>query len=110
MIAVKDCVGVCMSARLTHMADTVMLNVSRHSKMGSLFSVSSQQSQPHRRRYLRSLDAHMWKGRSTCELSDLAALVTVGWVGSLVCVADNHRPVDGGKGNLLPGSTLINFF
>ena len=50
-----------------------------------------------------------WKGRSTCESSDLATLVTVGWVASLVGVADDHRPVDG-KGDLLPGSTLINSF
>ena len=60
--------------------------------------------------YLRSLDTHTWKGRSTCESSDLATLVTVGWVASLVRVADDHRPVDGGKGDLLPDSTLINSF
>ena len=85
-----------------------LLKVSRHGEMGSLFGVSCRQSHPHRRRYPRSLDAHTWKGRSTCKSSDLATLVTVGWVASLVCVADDHRPVDGGRGDLLPGSTMTN--
>lgn len=35
--------------------------------------------------------------------------VMVGWVTSLVCIADDHRQVDGGK-NLLPESTLIKLF
>ena len=110
VIAVKDCVSVCVPARLTHVADALVLKVSRHGEMGSLFGVSCRQSHPHRWRYMRSLDAHTWKGRSTCESSDLATLVTVEWVASLVCVADNRRPVDGGKGDLLPASTLTNSF
>ena len=105
VVAVKD--GVSVPARLTHVADALMLKGSRHGEMGSFFGVRCR---PHRRRYLRSLDAHTWKGRCTCESSDLATLVTVRWVASLVCVADHHRPVDGGKGNLLPGSTLTNSF
>ena len=85
-----------------------LLKVSHHGKMGGLFGVSCRQSHPQRRRYLRSLDAHTWKGRSTCKSSDLAILVTVGWVASLVRVTDDHRPVDGGRGDLLPGSTMTN--
>lgn len=38
-------------------------------------------------------------------------LVTVGWVASLLFIADSHRlRVNDGKGNLLPGLTLINVF
>ena len=45
-------------------------------------AVSCRQSQPYRQRYLRSLDPHTWKGRSTCELSDLpvsALRTTTDW-------------------------------
>ena len=86
------------------MADA-LIRVSPHGEMGSLFGVSCRRLQPYRRRYLRSLGAHTWKSESTCELSDLTP-ATVGWVAPLVCVADDHRLVDGGKSDLLPGSTL----
>ena len=56
---VSACVSV--SARLTHVADALMLKGSHHDQIGSLFGVSRRQSHPHRRKYLRLLDAHTLK-------------------------------------------------
>ena len=66
---------------------------------------------------------HIWKAEalanqviyachSLVSRKDLGTkLVTVGWVASLLFIADSHRLwVDDGKGNLLPGSTSINVF
>ena len=52
--------------------DSDIANESRHGEMGSLLGVSCQQSHLYRRRYLRLLDGHTWKGRGTCESSDLS--------------------------------------
>ena len=54
MIAVKDCQCACVLL-LTHVADALVLKVSHHGEMGSLFGVSCRQSHPHRQRYLRLL-------------------------------------------------------
>ena len=49
------------------------------------------------------------RGRAEALANWVTYRVTVGWVASQVCVANDHR-LDGEKGNWLLGSTLINFF
>ena len=57
-----------MSLKMLNVDETVVdetgvdeLGCYRHCEMGSLLGVSCRQSHLYRRKYLRSLDGHMWK-------------------------------------------------